>query len=210
MQPGKFGYLQEIPEVNNLRAMFFDLCQELATAKFKFNTYKTLFETKESVEVLNGTAPAAFGLIGSSFRTDIVVTLCRLTDPAANRSQQNLTFKTLAEAIGDPVITSAVEKLVSCCAPLRKHRNKSKAHKALEYALDPVNNRLPPIDLKLFNDCFSAAADAVNTISRKYSGSDFGFDMRAPGDGDSLLAFLTSALEMERKRRKELFKDSDW
>ena len=96
-----------------LDRLFKALWQELAWIHVKWQTYRDLFgHSPERIDLLNKTAPAFFHRIHGSLWEDILLHLCRITDPRQTMSRQNLSLTRLPDAIPDVSCRSEVEEFV--------------------------------------------------------------------------------------------------
>jgi hypothetical protein len=62
--------------------LFIEFCQ----LHVKWREYVTLFGTQSRIDLLSKTATGFFGLIEDSLFEDILLHICRLTDPTTGRS----------------------------------------------------------------------------------------------------------------------------
>ena len=126
-----FGYAPELPE--DIRTVFQDLCQDIAPLHSKWKFYLDLFSNRDTIDLLNDVAPASFQMVEESLRSDIAMSICRLSDPPQSCGQDNLSIKTLVDKASE---VQGIEKLWedfdSCCKPVRQYRNKLVAHNDLK------------------------------------------------------------------------------
>lgn len=104
-----------------------------------FIRYANLFgKSKERVELLNKTAGGFFGAVQDNFHNEIMLGICRLTDPAKIAGKSNLTIRLLPEFIKDSDLRQEVETKVSEAVALSKfardRRNKFISHSDLAHA----------------------------------------------------------------------------
>jgi hypothetical protein len=137
--PGQFGYENAIPD--NLRLVFADLCQDVVSIRAKWETYLNLFGSDDSLHVVNKTAPLALNVIEESLRSDMSMSFCRMTDPARQGKNENLSFQSLASRLPvEHLVQVAITRLVGECEPMRSHRDKKIGHNDLELAINPKTN----------------------------------------------------------------------
>ena len=82
-----------------LDAICQDLTEDITNLHAKWQLYGDLYFEPASVNVLNGTAQAAFQMFEESLRDSMTMAIARLTDPAKTRSQDNLTLETLLQEV---------------------------------------------------------------------------------------------------------------
>src|SRR5215216_4802004 len=123
MTDDPFGFFEQIP--NNIRDSFMWLCQDVAATQRKWDFYLELFVKNEEISLLAELALASFNVIFETLQNDIIMSICRLSDPPKSAGQQNLSLEFLidncAEIDGlDHLLIEFKRK----CEPIRKLRNK--------------------------------------------------------------------------------------
>lgn len=75
--------------------------QDAFRLRYAWSNFRLMFASeKKSVDVLNATAPGFFAMVQRLLVDDVILRIARLTDPPANRSQENATLKRLLQATG--------------------------------------------------------------------------------------------------------------
>ncbi len=118
MAENTFGYCQELPEEH--RPIFQALCQDLAMLHLKWDTYLTLFGPTGDAGVLSGLVDGFLRTIEDSLRSDMTMTICRLSDRVKSvGNKENLTFSRLPglfPQISD--LAARVDVFNGACEPL--------------------------------------------------------------------------------------------
>lgn len=162
----------------------------------KWNYYKLLFCTAdETIATLHYAAELFFKLYREVLRDDIILSLCRLTDPAtANVKRQvksNLTIKHLAEMIPNSdgllrqAVASDLEDIGSKIVNFRQHRNRRIGHYDLDTRKKCPTALLPDLGLNETDNVLAAIATLVNRIHQFYDKDERCYDEGICGSGDA-------------------------
>src|SRR6185503_12931063 len=116
-----------------LGELYFLLSRELAWLHFSWSEYRTLYGTsEETIGVLNSAAPRFFYYLDYLMWHDVLLHICRLTDPPASAGRNNLTLAQLPLAIADPILRDSVIDLLAAARSesefARDWRNRHLAH----------------------------------------------------------------------------------
>jgi hypothetical protein len=193
MANGGFGYVPELPE--DVRGIYMDLCQDVASLHAKWGLYLDLFSTAEATTLLSQIAPGTFQIVEESLRTDILMLICRLSDPPQSCGKDNLSMAVLArqfayvEGLGE-----LVTRLREECEPVRLYRDKRIAHNDLRSALNPKDNLLGKIGRQRLDKILTLAAEILRCVLwRVVANADLGFHFELMGSGRDLLYWLEVA-----------------
>jgi AbiU2 len=200
MANGGFGYVPELPE--DVRGIYMDLCQDVASLHAKWGLYLDLFSTAEATTLLSQIAPGTFQIVEESLRTDILMLICRLSDPPQSCGKDNLSMAVLArqfayvEGLGE-----LVTRLREECEPVRLYRDKRIAHNDLRSALNPKDNLLGKIGRQRLDKILTLAAEILRCVLRRVvANADLGFHFELMGSGRDLLYWLEVARQHEAER----------
>lgn len=151
--------------------LHFLLWTELAWLNVKWKEFKTLFASSdEDVEILNSIAPAFFGHVQAVLWSDILLHVCRISDPAKLGTKENLTVQRLTEEIpdSDAALRSDVECLLRAVRSgtefARDWRNRELAHRDHERALNPDLHPLLPATCNSVESALEAIAAVLNRV----------------------------------------------
>ena len=189
-----FGYAPELPE--DIRTVFQDLCQDIASLHSKWRFYLDLFSDRDTVGLLNDIAMASFQMLEESLRSDITVSICRLSDPRKSCGHENLSIKTLVDKSTE---VQGLEELWkdfhSCCEPVTQYRNKRIGHNDLHAVLQPHDNPLPSISRTTIDSILSKATTLMNCVYHFYTRSEISFMSFDIGGGKDIVFWLQRAWE---------------
>lgn len=161
----------------------------------KWRVFCQLFATSEErIKLLNQSAPNAFSIIHDSLRDDILMSLCRLTDPPVTSGHNNLVLDHLINLVTFPPDWRALfDTIRSNCDAVRKHRNKRIGHRSLKV------EKLPDITRRALDTAVNGVAELINLIGNHIGAGieDFA-QMVIKGDGDSLIMLLERASSLRR------------
>jgi len=176
----------------------------------KWKEYRALYGTNpETIDLLNQAAPAFFHHLQSVLWEDVLLHLCRLTDPVKSAGKDNLTLACLPAAITEPPIQRKVQSLVEIAqqktAFARDWRNRRLAHKELPpTSQEPVSLALA--SRRHVEEALAAIRDAMNCIENHYENSPVRYeDVIEPlGGAASLLSCLRKGVDVPRRERDSL------
>ncbi len=199
-----FGYCPQLPE--NIRDIFTDLCQDVASLHSMWQLYLDLFSNQEDAAVLSEVALGTFQIIEEALRNDMTMAICRLSDSHQSNGKDNLTIVTLARQQGHVEgLEALVQQFRDECAPLRRYRDKRLAHNDLNVALKPKENPLPGIGRSRIERILDLAAQILNSVYRcTVVDAELGFRSLLIGSGRDLVHWLKVAKETHRERLRRL------
>ncbi len=186
----------------------------------KWDCFKLLFcSGDETISVLNYAAGFFFGIYREVLRDDIILSICRLTDPATTpvtgQDRSNLTLAHLSEAIPDSdaslrqTLEEDLKNLKSQIADFRQHRNRRIGHYDLDTRKGHPDALLPNLGLNETDDALAAISAFLNRIHQFYDQDENPYDMgiKAPGSGNTqeLIDFITNEQSLRKYRKEKEF-----
>lgn len=97
-----------------LGELHFAFRHEVVWLHVKWSEYRALFASdKETLDLLNHAAPAFFHNLQRLMWEDVLLHLCRLTDPPKSAGKDNLTLMRIPLLISDPDLKKDVEGLAN-------------------------------------------------------------------------------------------------
>lgn len=167
--------------------------------------YDLYVDKPKNVEVFNELASDFFGFMQSTLIDSLIVQLGRLTDPAKNRVQDNLSFKRLVSMIDasqypslNAEITNYLSQIEKHCVAARTHRHKRVAHTDLNVAL--TSSALPVVILLDFREALTAGRNLLNAVAAHFDGVTVSHTVApAPGGAHSLMKALERAKELKEQ-----------
>lgn len=158
--------------------VFEDLRGHVMFLHMKWKVYRDFYQSQESLDVINELVPGVFNVLEHTLRTDIIITLCRLTDPITTGKKQNLTIDRLLADV-QPLAPDWLNdrlrqihtKLQAQVKPVRELRNRVVGHNDYRTALsthpDPPTATHPSALLAL---CRPAGGTAQRNRSALHGG----------------------------------------
>jgi hypothetical protein len=196
-----FGYEPKLPD--NIRDIFMWLCQDVASLRSKWGFYCELFGTQENAELLSELVQASFQIIEESLRKDMIMAICRLSDPPQSMKKDNLSFPALFQQLDGPGITPELFKdFQFACKPVRKYRNKRVGHNDLNTRIKPLDNPLPGIGRKEFDQIVQLAEQVLNAVYQRFDNGELIFTIVQMGGGNELMFWLKTAKEYADIKKK--------
>jgi len=194
------------------------LCSDVLSLHLKWLEYRDLYAASpERIDLLNDTAPGFFALLQDVLWDDVLLHVVRLTDPAHQGSNRNLTLCSLGPAVTDAALRNRVDDLVKQSVAAadfaRLHRNKRLAHQDRRYALDRSTS-LSFGSREQVEAVLALFARTLNEVSKGVVGSVMVYrEIDGTAEARHLLNRLALAREIEGQRLGRLkdgtFTDDD-
>jgi hypothetical protein len=173
----------------------------------KWDTFEELFGSERGLAPMRKAARFASLVIQSVLMDEIMLHVCRLTDPPPGGTEQNLTLHTIMDSIRGKFehsemkplsrIKKEIEKLAE---PLRDHRNDRISHTALERALSPKPD-WPHVSYDHVRTILGKFREFVLTMSGNYDAAQDVKPVIAEGAA-GIVAYLRLGLEAEQICKK--------
>ncbi len=187
--------------------LFFELHNVTCGLQLIWQDYRALFGTsQERIELLNHSASSFFGRLDHILRHDIFLRIARLTDPPATGRHANASLAQLAGRLRPHLDTSRtaelstkLQELEDCCAPMRDLRNRMLAHDDLDTALHFHPDPLPGIsraNIESALECIRSLLNYVESLFR--TSTTYYKQVIATGTAESLIAALERARKHEQ------------
>lgn len=194
-----------------LGAKYFVLKNNVTHAHMNWAMSSELMKGNERRLLLHFAGRRFFTEVYRLFVNDVILRLSRLTDPAQQGKQENLSLYALLDDISCPTLKSEIEDLIKIAkdiiAPLKEHRHKRIAHFDLQVALQNPNINLPSFTERTIEEALAAVGDVLEqlwegyaVIPREISWVPVGIIPEIEG----LLYYLESGLSQDQARRDEL------
>jgi hypothetical protein len=186
------------------------LYEEVTWLHAKWNQYRQLYATPQTVDLLNRTAGFFFRVIQDVLWEDVVLHIARLTDSPKSMGKANLTLRRLPEVITIPELAAEVENLVDKVqkesAFARDWRNRRIAHRDLSLALDVEAEPLQAVSRAQVERVLSAIRAVLNKIHGHFwRDQAVAFDhFLAHDDAEALTYYLGVAAKAEDATQERL------
>ena len=155
-----------------LGAKYFVLENYVTHAHMNWAMISELMKGKERRLLLHCAGKDFFHEVYRLFVNDVILRLSRLTDPAQQGGQENLSLWALLDDICDPTLKSKIENLIEKAkakiAPLKEHRHKRLAHSDRLVALQDPNVSLPPFNEQTIDEALAAVVDVLDQLWEGY------------------------------------------
>jgi hypothetical protein len=190
--PKEFLELMSLEEAS----IYFTLMERIASLKTKWEHYRQLYGTSpEIIKLLNETAPKFFGLVERTLHDDMLLHICRLTDPESTGKSKNLSIRRLINFSHEANFSRQLNKEIDHCIYYSKYardwRNKMLAHDDLARALDPLSFPIKKHSRACMQNTVNSMVDVFNMAHKEIFGSRYDFDYLVPlGDKQALLYAL--------------------
>ena len=192
-----------------LGSLFHALDNEVTWLHAKWNEFRELYASQDTVELLNQTAPFFFRVVQDTLWHDAILQVARLTDPPVSVGKPNLTLRRLPEAITIPDLSKEVGDLVARTLTeatfARDWRNRKLAHTDLRLALDDGAEPLAQVSRQHMETVLSCMRDAMNAVNRRYWDSTTAYEVFfSIHNAETLIYFLCAAHKAEAAREDRL------
>jgi hypothetical protein len=193
----------ELPDT--VRELHGGLCEDVAALQLKMSFYRELFSNRANAELLSSLAPAFFQVVAESLRNDIVLGICRLSDPSRSLVGDN---RSLAALVGKcPKVPKAEFLLTafqSACGIVRMYRNQQLGHNDVHSKITPHDELIPSIEIVHVEEILRLAGEVLRAIHPYDAHQDFRvFAPGFTGAGD-LIRWLRLAKESDELRKQDL------
>jgi hypothetical protein len=169
-----------------------------------------LFGTSPArIDLLNSAAGLFFRIIQDTLWEDVLLHLCRLTDPAEMAKKRNLSLQVLPALCADPILrgdlTKQVQEAVAAATFARDWRNRRIGHRDLSLAMNPEVAPLASASREQVSAAISAVHKVLNAISEDLLDSTLADEVITPATGaETLLNVLRAGVKAEEARCERL------
>lgn len=158
------------------------LAKELVWLHYSWSEYRVLYGTSEdTIQVLNSAAPRFFYYLDYFMWHDVLLHICRLTDPAVTAGHENLTLARLPSVIPDTELRGEVDTLIKAAQSKSKFardwRNRHLAHTDLKKAKNPEAHALAAASREQVEEALISMTAVLNRVLGYYE--DASMDYRS-------------------------------
>lgn len=174
--------------------------QDVFRLTYVWETFRYLFaKEKKRVGVMNAVSGGFFVMVQQLLFDDAILRVSKLTDPAGNRHQENMSLERLLRAAEWATTDRAkwqryrsrLDDVEAACKPCRDHRNKRVSHKAVELFTKAISIHDPM--MKMIDDARSAIHEFVHDIRIDLGRGSLSFDLPdSDRDAEKLLDYLSN------------------
>jgi hypothetical protein len=189
-----------------LGEIYHSLGDEVSWLHLKWNDFRQLFADRETVDLLNSAAPAYFHDLQRQTWEDVLLYLCRVTDPPKSSGKSNLTIQRLPDLVSDEQLRLILQHLVNDAvqktAFARDWRNRRLAH--TELSLDDNSQPLASASRKHVEDALAAIRILMNRLEQPYLNETVSYEQPIPALGgvESFIAVLRKGVDARHAERE--------
>ena len=187
------------------------LHNDLAWLHAKWADYLALYgRDHATVELLNAAAPAFFCDLQRMMWEDVLLHLCRLTDPPRSCGHDNLTVRRLPDLVVDASLKDQLQNLAIEADRksefARDWRNRRLAHNDWALKVNAVAQPLELASRQGVEAALAAIRSVMNLVEQSYLGFPVSYEhtMVSPEGVPSLLAHLRYGVDSVRSSRQGL------
>jgi hypothetical protein len=196
----QFEFCERIPE--KIRGIYRRLCEDVAALQLKWSCYLDLFSSHANAALLSGTSQVCFQVIDESLRNDLIVGICRLSDPSRMLHQDSISLATLVGLCDDlPRVGHLLTAFHAACGPVRRHRNRQVVHNDFHSTIQPHENLLPDVNRSQVDQLLRLADQVLKAVYRHYSEGDSNCSLVVSGDAQDLIDWLNLAHRCAKQER---------
>jgi hypothetical protein len=188
----------------------YELFSQIALLHIRWKSYRAFFAGSQGIiDLLNATAPSFFYDLERIMWEDVLLHLCRVTDPQETMKKGNLTIQRLAPLVSNLIVKKELEILIDTAiaktAFARDWRNRRLAHTALPPMPGEVAKPLATASRQHVEEALAAIRAVMNRLESHYLGCPVLYEQvfEPLGGPASLLAILRGGLEA----RKQYFRN---
>lgn len=186
-----------------LGEIYHALSDEVSWLHLKWNDFRELFAEPENVELFNAAAPVFFHDLQRQTWEDVLLHLCRITDPPKSSGKSNLTIRCLPTLDSEPPLRASMESIVDDVIQktvfARDWRNRRLAHKELV-----PDQPLASASVDHVGDALAAVRMLMNQLEQHYLNKTVSYEQPIPALGGvaSFITVLRKGVETRRAERK--------
>ena len=205
---------------SDLRAVYEALRTEVTWLHARWISYTQLFgKSPKRIDLLNECARSLFYFVHETLANDLLLSLCKLTDPATQGKNENLSLHQLQQkldSVGEPSLAAGCKTVLATldghAEPLKTLRNKQLAHLDLAVALNKATEPLPPVSRQEINEALALVRQYLNAIEIYYNDNEWGYEhfLMTGSDGDALVHVLSNGLRYHELVLEEVIEYDDF
>jgi hypothetical protein len=182
------------------------LSPDLAWLHVRWQLYQQLFcKGERRIALLNETAGFFFYVTQQILLSDVILGVCRLSDPPSMGKRHNLVLKSLVklvESASHPKLAIELQVILQefkeAVQPLKTHRNRRIAHRDSDAALRASSKPLPNISLHQIERPLEIGQRFLKAIERTFKDAETHYsDVILHDDANALVATLVQGIDYE-------------
>lgn len=184
---------------NELGACFYELDRKLIELHILWQQYLQLFDTAETVHLLNRNAGLFFKIVQDELWDSVLLGISRMTDPPVSKGKKNLTLLLLPSLLKEPALRFEIQDLCDKAVRetmfAREHRNKRIAHQDHDYLKNPNANPLSGISRKHIESMLASLRIVLNRLNQHFRDSTMMYEVFVDQSGARVLVNKLQKLE---------------
>jgi hypothetical protein len=197
-------------------SLLYSLYNEITWLTFRWIEFRELYGTKESrIELMNKSAPFLFFMMQRVLWENLLLGICRITDPPRTMNKKNMTLTSLPSFESDDDVKKEIEteikELLAESEFCRDWRNRWIAHADYELSTDKQNAKpLETATRKQLKTTIERIHALYNKVEFKYLGTTTAFKLLKSNRGAiALLCRIEDGIRFEREVYEKKMK-GDW
>lgn len=175
-----------------------------------------------TVKLLNYAAGFYFSVSHEVLRDDLILSVCRLTDPEASKvggvQKENMTFPLLVSRVPQAdgslreEAAKALESLRDQVQVFREHRNRRIGHYDRETVLKVQGSLLSDLSLEAMDGVLADMACILNLVEHHYDQNEHNYEdaIHGSGDANELIDFIQRSVDLEKYYHESEFGDTNY
>lgn len=202
-----------------LEEIFAKLKNDVIWVHSRWQIFQQLFRhSKERIELLNNCGSTFFYVTQNMFIEDACLGICRLTDRAQMREDQNLTIGQLIIKLNKEEhpelhknLSEQLEKLKEQSDALRTLRHKKIAHRDFHVQMNAEENPLPKVSIEVIEGSLKGLREFMDTFELHFTKSQTAYEhVGLQADGRTLVSKLKKAMAYEELEESEKIEYGYW
>jgi len=192
---------------NEFGSIYNRVYREVIFIHHKWSEFESLYGQGDiPIQSMNKFAPFFFYIVQNNLFDDVILSICRITDPIKSLGKYNITIQLFPEYV-DEEIRSSISQQVACIISdssfCRDRRNRIISHIDKELALNQSAKLLEPANRNSVNTLLKKIQELINSIEQYYFDSEVYFGFARP-EGHSVLKWAEEGLKLDELKWKFL------
>jgi glycyl-tRNA synthetase beta subunit len=194
----------------DIYAVYEALYQEVCSVHEKWGIFCHLYEEKETVHLLNSSAPGFFRICQDALVNEVLLAITRITEPKQIGRKHNLSLEQLLSSIDErkySVLRSRAERLLKKAetnsAFAKDVRNRRIAHSDFQTKLELGAEPLAKVTRKRIEGALEAICNLMNEVHEYFEDSSVVYETILLSDESSMLLARLREAKIYRAQLRE-------
>ncbi len=183
------------------------LYREILFIHHKWSEFESLYgQGDATINSMNKFAPFFYYIVQNNLFDDVILNICRITDPIKTLGKYNITIQLFPEYVNDQIqssISQQIQRIIFDSSFCRDRRNRIISHIDKDLALNQSAKPLEKANRNLVNALLKKFQELFNSIERYYFDSELYFGFAIP-EGYSVLKWAEDGLKLDELKWKFL------